>query len=71
MYYSQYLQNSTFITIALDLMLTANKGYFTGKHSYKDAFFFNNKMDNVPYFSSDKPTVVNAGELIKKIADGN
>lgn len=76
-----------FITNAPDLILTAEKGFnlrgsmaseklldegpFTGKHSCEDAFFFNNKTDNVPYFNSDKPSVINEGELIKKIADGN
>jgi hypothetical protein len=48
-----------------------DKGPFTGKHSYEDAFFVSNKMDNVPYFNSDKRTVINSGELMKKIADDN
>jgi len=62
---NQSLQNGPFIANALDLILTVDKG------TCGNAFFFNNKMDNVPYFNSDKPTVINSGELIKKIEDGN
>lgn len=46
----------------------ADKGIFTGKHSYDDAFFLSNKSDVVPRFEGDRPSVTAAGELIKKLA---
>jgi hypothetical protein len=45
----------------------ADKGIFTGKHSYDDAFFLSNKADVAPRFQNDRPSVTTAGELIKEI----
>ena len=45
----------------------ASNGPFTGKHTYEDAFLLVRDKDSVPDFGGKRPSVINAGELIKSL----